>query len=204
MSVDPTHNYEDCVTNLIGLNKTKHEATVAANDNNQNESYGDVMDEPTKKFTRGRSSAASNNNFLMNRGTNNKYKNKNLLTQNRGNGRVTDNNSNNNNKKVINISTYELIKDEIKVLSKGLNFAVAPNRIPNEEIICDIEEGIKYLNDEDKDKVRQECTIILDKAKLPKKNLSSEQLKALKNLRGNDKIVIRKADKGGATVVMDK
>ena len=89
-------------------------------------------------------------------------------------------------------------------MRKGLNFDVVPNRILNEEIICDIEEGIKSLNDRDKDKVRQECTIILDKAKLPKKNLTSEQLKALKNLRCNDKIVILKANKGGATVVMEK
>ena len=121
-----------------------------------------------------------------------------------GNERVIDKNSNNNKKKVINISSYELISDEMEVLSKGLNFAVAPNRIPNEEIICDIEYGIKSLNDEDKDKVRQECAIILNKVKLPKKNLSNEQLKALKNLRCNHKVVTLKANKGGATVVMDK
>jgi len=38
--------------------------------------------------------------------------------------------------KVINISAYELKNEEIEVLNKGLNFALSPNRIPKEEIIC--------------------------------------------------------------------
>lgn len=107
------------------------------------------------------------------------------------------------NKKVINISSYELKKEEIEVLNKGLNFALAPNKIPNEEIVCNLEDEIKTLKDEDKDLVRQECAVILRKAKPPRRNLNLEQLKALKGLGNNKDIVILKADKGGATVIMN-
>lgn len=108
-----------------------------------------------------------------------------------------------NNKKVINISSYKLKKEEAKVFDKGLNFALVPKRIPNEEIICSLEDGIKTFNEEDKELIRQECVVILRKSRPPKRNLNHEQLKALKSLRNNNDIVILKADKGGATVVMD-
>ena len=107
------------------------------------------------------------------------------------------------NKKVVNISSYELKKEEAEVLNKGLNFALAPSRIPNEEIICSLEDGIKTLNNEDKELVRQECTVILRKAKPPKRNLNPEQLKAIRSLRNNNDIIIVKADKGGTTVIMN-
>lgn len=81
-----------------------------------------------------------------------------------------------NNKKVINISSYELKKEETKVLNKDLNFSLAPKWILNEEIICSLEDGIKAFNDEDKELVRQECVVILRKARPPKINLNHEQL----------------------------
>jgi len=66
-----------------------------------------------------------------------------------------------------------------------------------------LEDGIKTLSDENKELVRQECTVILRKARPPKRNLNPEQPKAIKNLRNNNDIVILKADKGGATIIMN-
>lgn len=80
-------------------------------------------------------------------------------------------------------------------MEKGLNFALAPNKIPNEEIICNLEDGIKTLSDNDKELIRQECAVILRKAKPPKRNLKHEQLKAIRSLRNNNDIVILNADK---------
>jgi len=40
------------------------------------------------------------------------------------------------------------------VLSKGLNFALAPKKIPVEDIICDIEFEIKGLPDNIKNTIR--------------------------------------------------
>jgi len=59
------------------------------------------------------------------------------------------------------------------------------------------------LKEEDKELVRQESAVILRKARPPKKNLNQEQLRALKNLRNKNDIVILKVDKGGATIVMN-
>lgn len=94
-------------------------------------------------------------------------------------------------------------KEEVEVLNKGLNFSPAPKRIPNEEVICSLEDGIKNLNDEDKELVGQECIFILRRARPPKDNLNHEQLKALKSLRDNNDNVILKADKGSVAVVMN-
>ena len=44
----------------------------------------------------------------------------------------------------------------------------------------------------------------LRRAKPPKPNITNEEYKALKELRKNDQIVILKADKGGAMVILNK
>ena len=40
---------------------------------------------------------------------------------------------------VVNISNHKLTKDETAVLAKGLNFVVAPERIPHDEFIVSME-----------------------------------------------------------------
>ena len=92
---------------------------------------------------------------------------------------------------------------EMVVLGRGLNFTVSPNSIPMDEIICCIEDGIQNLNDEDKELIRQDCAVILRKAKPPKSNINNEERTVLKNLRNDDKLVILKAGKGGATILMN-
>jgi hypothetical protein len=74
----------------------------------------------------------------------------------------------------------------------------------NKSIVCSVEESIKNLNEEDKDAIRQECALVLKNAKPPKNNISKKEHEAIKNLRNNENIVILKADKGGATVVMNR
>lgn len=80
------------------------------------------------------------------------------------------------------------------LLSKGLNFAVAPKRIHTEEIICVIELSIGSLFDE----IRFETTKIIRSAKLP----SRENI-AFKKLKLNLDIVILTADKSNAIVILD-
>ena len=46
--------------------------------------------------------------------------------------------------------------------------------------------------------------MVLKNAKLPKNNINKKEHEAIKNLRNNENIVILKADKGGATVVMNR
>ena len=83
-------------------------------------------------------------------------------------------------------------------------FADNLNNILIDNIICCIENGIQTLIDEDKNQVRQDCSLILRKAKPPISNISKEECTALKNLRINENLVILREDKGGATVLLDQ
>ena len=106
--------------------------------------------------------------------------------------------------KVVNLSNLDLNKEEINILKKGLGFTIAPKTVPVENIVCSIEDNIKNLNEEDKDAIRKYCAMVLRNAKPPKNNIIKKDQEAIKNLRNNENIVILKADKGGATVVMNK
>jgi len=108
------------------------------------------------------------------------------------------------NNKVVNLSDFSFSPSMFSVLSKGLNFALAPKKIPVEDIICDIEFGIKRLPDNIKNTIRQDCAVILRKVNPPKSNLSKEELVALRSLNQNNDIVVLKSDKGWATVILNK
>lgn len=97
-----------------------------------------------------------------------------------------------------------LTSEGINILSKGLGFAVSPKNIPFENIICNIENGTQVLSSNKKEILRQECSLAMLKSKCPKSNLNKEGREALRSLRNNDKIVVLKVDKGGATVVLNK
>jgi hypothetical protein len=110
----------------------------------------------------------------------------------------------NDDRKVVNLSNHDLNKEEINILKKGLGFTIAPKTIPVENIVCNIEDNIKNLNEEDKDTIRQDCAMVLRNAKPPKNNINKKDQEAIKNLRNNENIIILRADKGGAIVVMNK
>lgn len=105
--------------------------------------------------------------------------------------------------KVINLSKHSLDDTSFNVLEQGLNFAVAPRRIPHKDIICCIEDSVKILPEEKAEEVRQDCAAILRKAKPPKSNISGEEAGTLRNLCTNKDIMVMKADKGNDTVKMD-
>ncbi|KAL0870054.1 hypothetical protein ABMA27_006218 [Loxostege sticticalis] len=86
-----------------------------------------------------------------------------------------------------------------------MNFALTPKRIPYENIICGVEETIirNKVPPTDADILRQDVAVILRKSRLPKSNITAEERRALKDLRQNKDILVLKADKGNATVVMN-
>ncbi|XP_039303541.1 uncharacterized protein LOC105205165 [Solenopsis invicta] len=67
-----------------------------------------------------------------------------------------------------------------------------------------IETAIFHLPPEASNDSRQRAVNILRKAKQPSQNISREERLALRNLRQNNNILILPADKGNATVVIDK
>ncbi len=85
-----------------------------------------------------------------------------------------------------------------------MNFAVSSQKILKVEIIASTESTARKLNKEDGQQLRTGVALILQKSKPPKSNISKKQHKALTNLKRNKNIVILPADKGNATVVMDR
>ena len=66
-----------------------------------------------------------------------------------------------------------------------------------------VESSITRLSDESAECVRNEIVSILRKTKPPEKNITREELLALKELRENEDIIVLPADKGNASVVLD-
>ena len=90
------------------------------------------------------------------------------------------------------------------VLLKGMNFCVTPSSIPTTQIVTNTEESIKNLPKEEADTVQAKVSLTLQNAKTPQSNLSYKECKSLKQFQKNENIIILPADKGRATVVLDK
>ena len=107
-------------------------------------------------------------------------------------------------KVVRNLSERSLTESETNVLALGLNFAVAPKAVPVVDIIAAVECTANELPEETALEFRVEVKKCLQNAKKPRSNLSKEQREALKKLKEDESIVILPADKGNATVIMNK
>nr|XP_054754438.1 uncharacterized protein LOC129260495 [Lytechinus pictus] len=105
--------------------------------------------------------------------------------------------------RVVNLSKRKLTSDESALLAKGLNFSVAPKRVPATEIVAKVESSIRSLDAETIGSVRREINAILSSAEPPKPNITPGMRKALKSLKEDESIMILPADKGRASVILD-
>ena len=106
---------------------------------------------------------------------------------------------------VINKSSKTLDPISTNLLRRGLNFAVTPKEIPTEEIITATEIACKNLDDLKAASLRSEVArSVKRRRKFQKRNVPIEELKALQELKKDDTVMILPADKGRATVVIDK
>ena len=103
---------------------------------------------------------------------------------------------------VVNLTDRVLTEEETSVLAKGGNFAVTPSFVPVEDIIANVESGIRGLPEHESEEIRGEVARILRKAKKPVSNLPAKERNALKSLNSDKDIIILPADKGNATVIM--
>ena len=90
------------------------------------------------------------------------------------------------------------------VLSKGLNFAITPHRIPKNDIIVATELACKSFPTNEATQLRTEIVGAIKSSKVPKSNISKAVKTAPRSLKQEDSITILPADKGRAKVVMDK
>ena len=85
-----------------------------------------------------------------------------------------------------------------------MKFAPSPSRIPKAEIVAKVEGTLfGYANQEIAEEARARITCLIKGAKIPERNVSKEEQKAISSLRKDKDVVILEADKGNATVVMD-
>ena len=106
---------------------------------------------------------------------------------------------------VINTSKRTLNHNEINLLRRGMNFALTPKSIPTKEIIASVEQGINNLSTIEKNDIRERVSSVVKNAKRPtKRNLSRQEEKALKDLRSDKEIIITRADKENAVVVLNR
>ena len=105
---------------------------------------------------------------------------------------------------VVNMSQRTLSADETKVLSRGMNFALVPQSSPVENIIQHTEPVLRHLDKSSADEIRLQVHQALRKHKPAKPNISRQEQAAINSLRHDKTIHILRADKGNATVVMDK
>ena len=105
---------------------------------------------------------------------------------------------------VVNLSSRTLSSAEKSILSKGLNFALAPRRIPIPRIVAAVESGLKEVGEDEAAVARRRVIGLLGKARPPPSNVSPSESRALSNLRKDTSILVLPADKGRATVVLNR
>ncbi|XP_067659477.1 uncharacterized protein [Haliotis asinina] len=90
-------------------------------------------------------------------------------------------------------------------LAKGLKFAPTPPKINSDIFVANIEKGLQQLAPGGNiDFIRHQITSILHKAQPQKPNITPAEKQAIKQLKQDPEIVIAPADKGRATVILDK
>lgn len=106
---------------------------------------------------------------------------------------------------VVHISNRELDKNEILLLWKGLNFTITLQSIPTKEILALIKSDIDGLPKQCQDIIRSEIWSNLKQPHPPRQqNLTTEERKASKALKGDESVFVIKAHKRNCTVIMDR
>ena len=104
---------------------------------------------------------------------------------------------------VTNLSHTELNTQQKNVLANGLNFAISPNILPKEDFVVAVEKACRTMEEEAED-FRNEVLGTLRSPRCPQSNLTIQELEAMSDLKRNSSVMILPADKGRATVVLDK
>ncbi|XP_072050005.1 uncharacterized protein [Amphiura filiformis] len=107
---------------------------------------------------------------------------------------------------VINKSDLQITEPQLSVLRKGLNFAVTPSKLPTVEFVTAVETACHLLGNTSNKaaELRSDCVQVLKQSKPPPSNISKEERVALRELKEDKDITILPADKGRATVILNK
>ena len=109
---------------------------------------------------------------------------------------------------LINISKCKRTKHEIAVLATGLNYVVAPKRIPHDEFILASKLAVIELTKQYPNKDHWETDVLrvvdaLSRLHPPKQNLSKDERKQISSLAKRKDLLVLLVNTGKATVLMD-
>ena len=120
-------------------------------------------------------------------------------------------------KVVHNLSSTTLSDAQLKVLSRGLQFALPPKKLNYADFLCPFERLFRCVSDSKLSFYKGDATLLKTRLKdvalstyhcfngqPPPSNIPLTERLALKELQANKTIVIHKADKGNAVVVLDR
>lgn len=91
----------------------------------------------------------------------------------------------------------------MKLLNRGLNFAIPPPSFPLEDIITDIETGIYFLPNTQKQDIRAAVKPEIARVKILPMATNDNYRRTIKSLR-DKKVYYCKADKGNSVVILDR
>ena len=98
---------------------------------------------------------------------------------------------------VVNLSSKTLSEQHISVLSKGLNYAIAPNKIPTPDIISTVESALRKVEPTRlAESARLRIVGLLQRPRIPEPNITSEERKAMLHLKQDNDVMILPSDKG--------
>lgn len=105
---------------------------------------------------------------------------------------------------VVNLNSKTLDQATQAVLSKGLNFVIAPAAVPFKETMCEVETAVMDLPLSEAEEVSGEVVHLLKSVEPLKPNLCKAEKGALQAICQDDSVVVLKSDKGNASVILDQ
>ena len=77
-----------------------------------------------------------------------------------------------------------------KYNTQKCNFAPAPRKIPVSQIVVAVENGLCHISDDKAANIRQRVTGLIKRARPPPSNITSEERKALSELKNDPHIML--------------
>lgn len=105
------------------------------------------------------------------------------------------------------LSKYKPTNSETRLLAKVQNFAIAPRRLSVKKAVTETEviyAGLEKGGKKEADQLRPEVVAILQSAKPPKPNLTSDQWKPITSLKDNKDVLILPPVKGKVVCTIKK
>ena len=106
--------------------------------------------------------------------------------------------------RVINLTNVNFSETQLTLLGRNLKYGLAENKIPTLEIVHAVESAAAYMPVVEATQLKIQIAKVLNKECKVKQNFTPDELSQLKKLKNEKNLIFLTADKGGATVIMEK